>query len=425
MSAIFIPYLMKKIFRLFALTLFLGSLSISLFAQNKDWLVKMQDPNVNFWELQKEFNDYWKDRDDYKGNGYKVFKRWEYINELRADENGKLPGSEQLRKEYERYKSEAVALKSASGTWTQFGPVAYPANNTGQPTGMGRINCIAFHPTDPNTLYVAASTGGIWKTIDNGANWINISSDMPQLGVSSLLIHPTNPNIIYVGTGDRDGADATGVGVYKTTDGGATWDAMNTGMTNATVGMMLMHPSDPNNILAATKSGIYKTTNGGLNWTLKQSGDFRDIKFKPGDPLIVYATRVITPSGFYRSTDNGETWTLITTPITDVGSRMVIGVSPANPAYVYLVQIKSADNTFKALLRSTDSGLNFTEQSNSPNIFDYSCNGSGTSSQRRLPSFSMRKSPIEVGATAGALVRTVLAPAAGSALALIVPRCCW
>ncbi|MBP6828261.1 MAG: glycosyl hydrolase, partial [Saprospiraceae bacterium] len=372
---------MKKLFRLHALSLILVFLSSAAFAQNKDWLVKMQDPNVNFWDLQKEFNDYWKDRADTKGNGYKVFKRWEYINETRVLPDGKLMGPGYVMKEYERYMAEAPQLKSASGTWNIVGPTAYPANNTSQPTGKGRINTVAFHPSDVNTLFVGSPSGGIWKSTNGGANWISLSSNIPYLGVSAILINPSNPNIIYIGTGDRDSEDAPGVGVYKSTDGGATWAPANTGMGNATVGMMVMHPSDPNIIIAATYDGIFKTTNGGASWTQTLAGDFRDVKFKPGDPTIMYATRMITPSAFYRSTDTGNNWAQVTTPTSGVGSRMVIGVSPANAGYVYLVQIKDIDGTFKALLRSTDSGQTFSPQSSTPNIFDYTCDGSGSASQ--------------------------------------------
>ncbi|MBK6903260.1 MAG: hypothetical protein IPH04_10745 [Saprospirales bacterium] len=355
--------------------------SSTAFAQNKDWLLKMQDPNVDFWEVQEEFNNYWKDRTDYKGNGYKVFKRWEYINEMRVMQDGKLLPPNHAIKEYKRYLKDSPELKSASGAWNIVGPTTYPLNSTGQPTGKGRVNAIAFHPTDVNTLYLGSPSGGIWKSTNGGANWTDLSANIPFLGVSAIVIHPANPNIIYIGTGDRDATNAPGIGVYKSTDGGSTWVPMNLGMGNATVGILLMHPSDPNTLIAATKSGIYKSTNAGASWSLNLAGDFRDVKFKPGDPTIMYATRMITPSEFYRSTDTGNSWTQIATPIAGVGSRMVIGVSPANPAYVYLVQIKSSDNTFQALLRSTDSGLSFTQRSNSPNIFGYACDGSGTASQ--------------------------------------------
>ena len=330
---------------------------------NKSWLEMIQDPNVNFYAAQNAFNAYWQGRTDYKGNGYKVFKRWEYINKSRVLPNGKLQSPDFVKKEFNKYMSKQVGVnKSLNGTWSIVGPTQYFINNTGQPTGMGRINAIAFHPTDANTIYIGAPSGGIWKTTNGGTTWENLANNLPKLGVSSILIHPTDPNIIYIGTGDRDAGDAPGIGVFKSINGGTTWTQINSTMGNVTVGDMIMHPSDPNIILAATSGGVYKTTNGGTTWSLKSTANnYKDIQFKPGDPTIVYAVRITTPSRFYRSTNTGDTWTQITSgiPTVDIGSRMVIGTSAANPACVYLVQIKSADGTFANLLRSTDSGFKF------------------------------------------------------------------
>jgi PKD repeat protein/photosystem II stability/assembly factor-like uncharacterized protein len=354
------------------------------YSESKDWLRMIQDPNVNFFEAQSSFYKYWAHRKDYKGNGYKVFKRWEYINETRVLPDGKLPSPEHVMSEFNKYMAGLDKPLSSSGNWSIIGPTSYPINNTGQPTGMGRINAIAFHPTDVNTIYIGSPSGGIWKTTNGGASWENLANNLPKLGVSSILIHPVDPNIIYIGTGDRDGGDAPGIGVFKSTNGGSTWTQINNTMGNVIVGDMLMHPSDPNTILAATSGGIFKTTNGGATWALKSGAyNFKDIEFKPGDPSVVYAVRITTPSRFYRSANTGDSWTQITSgiPTTNIGSRMVIGTSPANPSYVYLVQIQAADETFANLLRSVDAGLSFTTMSNTPNIFDYSCDGSGTASQ--------------------------------------------
>lgn len=365
----------------------------SVFAQvemDKTWLDKMQDPEADFRQIQQQFQAYWQNRSDYKGNGYKVFKRWEYIQEMRVQANGKLRPADYVWNEYNRYMNEYEANnsmnKSASGTWSLVGPNSYPTNLTGQPTGMGRVNCVAFHPTDANTLYIGAPAGGIWKSTNHGTTWTNLSANIPHLGVSAILIHPTDPNILYIGTGDRDGGDAPGIGVFKSTDGGATWKQMNLGMGNVTVGMMLMHPSNPDILLAASNKGIFKTTNAAQSWTQTANASYvyKDIKFKPGDPSIVYAARTNnSPSEFYRSTDNGSSWTQITAgiPTSGVGSRSVLGVSAADPSVVYLLQITEPGSRFSALLKSTDSGLSFTTQSTSPNLMDYACDGSGTSSQ--------------------------------------------
>ncbi len=351
--------------------------------QHGFWLESMQDPNVNFYELQDAFNKFWENRTDYKGNGYKVFRRWEYINESRVLPDGRLQAADYVMNEYKRYMNDVSMTKSASGNWSIVGPTAYPSNITAQPTGMGRINAIAFHPSDANTIYVGSPSGGFWKTTSGGNTWTNMSNDLPTLGVSSILIHPSDPDIIYIGSGDRDADDAEPLGVFKSTDGGATWTQINNTMGNVTVGAMIMHPSSSNTLIAATSGGIFKTTDGGNTWSLKTSGNFKDIKFKPGDPTIVYAVKIETPSKFYRSQDTGDSWTQITSgiPTSGIGSRMVIGVSSANANYVYLVQIKSTDETFAGLLRSTDSGLNFYTQSTTPNILDYECDGSGSASQ--------------------------------------------
>ncbi|NVO20035.1 MAG: hypothetical protein HXX13_10065 [Bacteroidetes bacterium] len=364
------------------------------------WYDLMQDPNSKFQDVQNAFYSYWNnhqvveerksERDEeeagenelYEGNGYYIFKRWEYINESRVLPDGKLQSFGFVKDQYEKYMSEIDASTSTSGNWALQGPIAYPVNNTGQPTGMGRINAIAFHPTDANTIYIGAPSGGFWKTTDAGTTWTNLASNLPKLGVSSILVNPVNPNIIYIGTGDRDAGDAPGIGVFKSIDGGTSWNQLSNTMGNVVVGAMVMHPSDPNTIIAATSAGIYKTTDGGSTWVLKSSNtsNYKDIKFNSGDPTVVYATE---GGRFYRSSNTGESWTQISAAngVPSAGSRMVIGITPANSSYVYLVQIKSTDNTFGGILRSTDNGQNFTIQSSSPNIFDYSCDGSGTSTQ--------------------------------------------
>ena len=363
---------------------------------DRSWFDLMQDPGAKFKEVQEAFYRWWdvksvkleeereksggpNDEEEVEGVGYQLFKRWEYINEFRVLPDGKLQQPGYVQEQYRKYMADQDATNSAAGTWSLSGPSAYFTNNTTAPTGMGRINAIAFHPTDAGTIYIGSPSGGFWKTTNpngNSTTWTNLSNNLPLLGVSSILINPSDPNIIYIGTGDRDGGDTPGIGVYKTTDGGATWTSASTGMGSTTVGCMLMHPLDPNTIIAATKDGIYKTTNGGSTWSLKQAGDFRDVKFKPGDPTVVYAARYVNPSEFYKSQNTGESWTKNTSiPTSGIGSRIVIGVTPADPSYVYLVLLKS-DQTFLNLYRSTDYGVTFSAMASTPpNLMGYNCIG--------------------------------------------------
>ena len=339
------------------------------------WAEMMQDPNASFHSTQSAFEKYWAGRTDHKGNGWRVFKRWEYINQYMVQPDGKLPSPTSIMEEYNRYMQTHQPL-SPNGNWTLVGPTTVPINATGQPTGLGRINALGFDPVSSMTFYIGSPSGGCWKTSDNAVTWTFLTASMPTLGVSAINVHPTNTNQILIGTGDRDAGDAPGMGVYKSTDGGATWNPSNSGMGSQTVGMIIRNPNDANMLLAATSGGIYKSTDGGSSWIRKSSNtnNYKDLKFKPGDPTIVYATE---GGKFYRSTNTGDSWTQINAGIIS-GTRLVIGVSPNNSSTVYLLQ---TNGPFAGLLRSTDSGLTFTTRSTTPNIMDYSCDGSGSSSQ--------------------------------------------
>ncbi|MDD2965175.1 MAG: hypothetical protein PHU33_14600, partial [Bacteroidales bacterium] len=333
----------------------------------------MQDRDIKFNSTVSAFEKYWQNRPITKGCGWKVFKRWEYINALRVGLDGKIHPNGYVAEIFQKNIAEA---KSASGNWTELGPVNLPSNSTSQPNGLGRVNGVAFHPSDPLVIYACSPSGGLWKTSNGGTSWNCLTSEMPTLGTSTMVIDPTATNTLYLGTGDRDAGDAPGLGVYKSTDGGLTWNQSNSGMGNLTIGMLKMHPENPGIILAATSNGIYKTIDGGASWIRKSSNTshYKDIQFKPGDPSIVYATQ---NGYFYRSLNTGETWTQITDGIVS-GTRMVIGVSTANPSVVYLLQ---TDDVFAGLLRSTNSGESFSIQATTPNIMDYECDGSGTGSQ--------------------------------------------
>ena len=335
------------------------------------WIEMMQDQSVNFFAVQRAFYTYWKDRPITKGCGYKPFKRWEYMMQSRVRPDGTRVPEDQVYNAYEKYISRQ---KSVGGNWVSLGPASLPTLKGYK--GMGRVNAIGFHPSNALKIYIGAPAGGLWESSDGGLTWVSNTDGLPTLGVSCITLDYTNPSVIYIGTGDRDAGDASGLGVFKSTDGGLTWSPSNTGMGSKTVGKMIIHPSNHVVLLAATSSGIYKSTDGGANWALKQAGNFKDLVFKPGDPSIVYATA----SGvFCRSSNTGESWTAISNGI-PTGQRAAIAVTAANSNYVYVV-LSNANNEFKGLYRSTDSGNTFTTRSTSPNILDWSCDGSGTGGQ--------------------------------------------
>lgn len=371
---------MRKFYTLFiAMILSFGYLSAQNVAVNDTanypyWIEMMQDKNANFYDVQRAFNTYWAGKTPDKSSGWKTFKRWEYSMQFKIDEQGYRIPADQFYRRVMDFKTQKSA--SSTANWTNIGPIDLPVNaGTGQPNGMGRVNAVAFHPSDENIIFAGAPQGGLWKSEDGGNSWVVLTDNQPTLGVSSIIINHANTDVILIGSGDRDAGDSDGMGVFKSTDGGATWQISNSGMGNRTVGRMIQDPNEANIILAATDGGIYKSIDLGETWVQTLGGNFKDIVFKPGNSDVVYT---ITSSNFYKSTDNGDNFTYSSTGLPS-GSRGAVAVSNDDPERVYV--LLSNGSAFGSLNQSTNAGDSWTMMSNSPNIFEYSCDGSGTGGQ--------------------------------------------
>ncbi|MDN5349627.1 MAG: hypothetical protein PWQ54_1023 [Bacteroidales bacterium] len=365
-----------KSFYLFsvAFALFFANAFSTVNAQNQQepseypyWIAMMQDQNANFNATVAAFEAYWENREITKGSGYKPFKRWEYMMSQRVNTDGSRPAPDRELKALQQFRNTRSS-QTTGGDWEALGPFTVPSGYNGY-RGLGRINALAFHPSDENHFYIGAPAGGLWETTDHGASWEVLTDHLPTLGVSAIIVDYSNPDLILIGTGDRDAGDAPGLGVWRSNDGGLNWEVSNNGMGNATVGRMIQHPDFPETILAATSSGIFVSDDSGLNWNQVRSGNFKEIVFKPGDPEIIYAA---TGGSFYRSSDGGNSFLQINNGLPG-GARGVIGVSNANPEVVYFLLTNS--DSFKGIYRSDDSGLSFTVRSNSPNIMSWDCTG--------------------------------------------------
>ena len=208
--------------------------------------------------------------------------------------------------------------KSQATNWSLVGPTAVPNATVDYYAGMGRINTVAFNGTDVNTLYIASASGGIWKTTDGGTNWLPKGDNLPNLGVSDIVINPSNTSVLYLATGDYDGVHTRSVGVYKSTNGGDNWSA--TGLTftlgnNNIISKLLIDPNNVSTVFATTKNSIKRTTDGGTNWTdvhTVNGAMFNDIQYKKGSATTIFATA--KDGKFYISTNNGTTWTSNSSP---------------------------------------------------------------------------------------------------------------
>lgn len=374
------------------------------------WVQMMQAPNANYFAVKRAFEVHFGGVVPAKGQGYKVFKRWEARVMSHLDVNGnvvwpngvlaELSGSASLPNGGTNVTGlnagnpvTPATWCATSGRWSPVGPTKHPYNQTSQPTGTGRINGIAFHPTDSNIFFALAPQGGVWKTKDYGNSWVqlwgagsglSVGSSAPSnpaltLGVSSMVLSYRNPDTLYIGTGDRDAGDAPGYGVLMSANGGTTFAVRNSGMGNLTVGKLVMHPKNTAILLAATNGGVYRTTNSGGAWTrVSVSANFIDIVYHPSNPNFVFAT---ANGLFYRSTDAGLSFVQITTGVPASGmQRGQIAVTAADRGRVYF--LIASGSRFQGFYLSTDSGATFTNRNTTPaNILGYSELGNDGSGQ--------------------------------------------
>ncbi len=356
-----------------------------LYSQEYFELIHNPTENTTLQEIQELAETYFTNRDKGRGSGYKQYKRWEYKMERYVNADGKIQNFSRLNWDVStKLNSENPPVRIAAGDWTNLGPSSYTNGSSGYNGGLGRVNVIAFHPTDSDIIYVGVPAGGLWKTTDGGTSWSPMSDVLASLGVSGIAVDHTTPSTVYILTGDGDGGQTKSIGVMKSTDGGGTWTS--TGLSWSVTSFhkgykLLMHPTTSSTMFAATTIGLLKTTDSWATWTTEISGSFRDIEFKPGDPTTVYACKKDT---FYRSTDTGATWTLISSGLPTGESRAALAVSPADSGYVYYLAGPggaSGASTYKGMYLSTDSGLTFSTKSTTPNILGYDSAGGGTSDQ--------------------------------------------
>lgn len=349
----------------------------SAFAQRPYWMM-MQDSIIDYQGTVNAFESEWAGKTPEKGQGYKQFRRWQYMQSLRLQPDGTLPPTGYEAAEMERWEMEDNNYRRSStvptGNWTPMGPIAFPSNMVGQPGGIARTTTIEFHPTNVNRIYAGAPAGGLWVSNDAGVSWTTNTDFLPTLGVSAIAIDPVTPTTIYIGTGDKDGGDASGLGVYKSINDGATFTVSNTGMGNRTVHSLVMDPNNVNVIIAATTNGIYRSVNAGANWTqVLASGTTYQVDYQPGSNSVIYA---INATNFYVSTDDGATWGA-GVPIA-TSARGAFATSPADPNSIWVVK----DVGINPVFRSTNGGASFTSvQTDGKVLLNGSCAGTGAGGQ--------------------------------------------
>ncbi len=269
----------------------------------------------------------------------------------------------------------------------------------------GRTVSITGVPGQQNIFYMASNNGGVWKTADYGQTWNPIFDDQPTGSIGAIAVAPSNPQIIYVGSGEglRRPDLSTGDGIYKSTDGGVTWNHL--GLRDGQqIGWILVDPRDANRVFVAVlghpygpneERGVFRSTDGGANWQKVLYKDENtgaiDLAFDPKNPQIIYADMFASRrppwttggsysgpgSGLYKSTDGGDTWRQLTSGLPSWGDhvgRIGIGVAPSDGNRIYLL----LDSPTKGgLYRSDNAGENFERVNSDERIWgrgdDFAC----------------------------------------------------
>jgi len=269
-----------------------------------------------------------------------------------------------------------LSATAVGTTWTNIGPTkANYAQNGGytvNASDTGRVRSIVTDPANPDTIYVAFSGGGVWKSTDGGAFWAAKTETLGSLSVGALEMDPSNASVLYLGLGDP--FDGTGIGLSKSSDGAATWSDPIVLGDATVIPDIAVAPGNSNIVLAATNKGLYRSTDAGATfakvgiatgstespyvWSLAWGGGSNFVLSLEASPSATASDGQI-----WRSADNGATWTK-STGVTDTSgvARVTVASAPSNRNVMYALAAKStytAPNDFANIFKSTDGGASW------------------------------------------------------------------
>jgi hypothetical protein len=344
---------------------------------------KLSAPQT-YSEVTSRFGEKYQSGDIHYERRLKHFMRWQHAMEPHIGPDGNLfnyAAYNYSLSQKDPLINAPSSTRNTFGHWIDTNPDHY---NTPAP-GSGRVNTIAVHPVDSNTLFAGAAVGGLWKSTNGGNSWICLTDGLPVIGITSIVIHPDLPNTIYILTGDAFGKYIPSIGVLKSTDGGYTWHPTNFSYSPDQLQYgykLVMDPNNPNIMFAATTNGLIRTNDGWNTITpMLSSVTFIDIEFKPGNSNIIYAS---STSSIYRTSTGGVVgfgW-INQGPLgiglpSSVFTRVTLAVTPDAPNSIYaLYAHDDSTNAYQGLYISIDNGTSW-----SGNFDDINILGVGTSSQ--------------------------------------------
>ncbi len=383
-------------------------LSVILFTIINPGFSQVLMPNLseNPLESGRIFDDWKSNVDLEQAKGWKWYARHKAFTASRMNGKGQFPNTIEYQNELSRIaelkKLNHSNVRSGS-SWSPAGPVNRPPGVSSYAShNMGRINCMAFHPTDSNIFYVGVAQGGVWKTENHGQSWRPLTDDLPIIRISDVAVNQNNPDEIYICVGDyayigvaleTDGRKRNthyGIGVYRSEDGGENWTATSLGFDQESKDASLMRrvifDTIPGRAVAAGVSGIWETLDSGQTWNQIRDSLIWDIEQDRSNPGTIYASTGyvanlnLGSAGMIKSTDYGRTWVDLNTGIpARSAQRVEIAISASHPNNVYAITC-DLDRGLEGVYRSFDAGQNWIKTADSPNVLEWS-DGSGSGGQ--------------------------------------------
>ena len=280
--------------------------------------------------------------------------RMEY-DRLRLYSGGPVDIAE--RRQLARLRVEAMVggaphpASALSRRWRPLGPDR--TDSFGRWTS-GRVSAVAIHPRDPAIVYIGAAQGGVWRTTDGGTSWEPLTDGECSLAMGAIAIDPVAPEIVYAGTGEQhfSGVSYYGCGVLRSVDGGESWqrlgaDAFSHYWGGAMISRILVDPVTAGSrtstvVLAASTNGLLRSTDSGRSWTEVLSGTATDLVATPEDPARLHAA--VHEKGVFRSVDGGVSWSAASPDFGDVRvGRINLAVAPSSPDVLYAAAYNHAE----------------------------------------------------------------------------------
>ena len=359
-----------SIAKTFLLIGFITSHNVVL-SQSVSYKDMMMDNSYNFYEVVDAANNYFDLNGKGKGSGFKIFERWRSENESkyfpsgnRSNVNHYLP-----QEAYSEFVESQYNLKhktSFPNGWVELGP--WDANNVTShySPGIGRVETFWVNPNDDKHMFIGSRSGGFWRTNDGGVNWENTTDFLVASGVPALAVNPNNINEVLISV-EHGGAGYTH-GIYRSTNGGATWSISDFNPTNLGWGglgdnehiyKIAYHPNVANQVFICSTKGLFVSNDNLKSWTSPFNGRTTDVDFHPTKNTTIYAYRYNSPdaSRIKISTNGGNSFSNGGSLPNNDNKRVYLSISPSQPSHIYAA---STNNVYK----STNEGSSFTALSN-------------------------------------------------------------